>query len=634
MTNKLLKAFSSNLRAISFLLCLSLLSFTAMAQTTVTGTITDGNVPLPGVSILLKGTSNGVVTNFDGNYTINNIPANGVLVFSYVGFKTKEIAVNGQTEINTSLEADISALDEVVVVGYGTMKRSDVTGAVVSISEKAIQESIPTTIDQVLQGRAAGVQIQQNSGAPGASSSIRIRGISSITGSNEPIFVIDGVIIDSNTGQAGQNAFASINPADIVSIDILKDASATAIYGSRAANGVILITTKRGENGDPTITLDSYIGYQEIPNNLELLNLQEYAIHKNNRADLGIVQRDPDFIRPDLLGEGTDWQDKMFTRAMMQSHNLSISGGNEKSTYSMSLGYLDQDGIALGSSFERFNMRGVFDSEVKDFLKVGINFNFNNINQNTTFSDQALILTALRQTPNVSVRNSDGSFDGPATDEFTQNNPVGLATLRDNRNESAGIRANTFAEIDFFEGLSLRSEYSIDYGVSNGYTFNPSYTFGAIVNTVREGTRTKSYNKYRNFRNVLTYERTFGDHSINAILGQEFQESNFENLSGYRSGYLTNGATDLNAGDATTARNGNASFKSTLNSYFARTFYSYLDKYLLTATIRYDGSSKFAKDNRWGWFPSAALAWKVSNEDFLKDNDYINKDRCKVKLNK
>ncbi|MGB3774044.1 MAG: SusC/RagA family TonB-linked outer membrane protein, partial [Leeuwenhoekiella sp.] len=607
-----------------------MLSFTSFSQTTITGTVTDDTGPLPGVSILLKGTSNGVVTDFDGNYTINNIPSDGVLVFSYVGFTTKEIDVNDQTTINTSLESDISALDEVVVVGYGTMKRSDVTGAVVSVSQQAIEESVPTTIDQVLQGRAAGVQIQQNSGAPGASSSIRIRGISSITGSNEPIFVIDGVIIDSNTGQSGQNAFAAINPADIVSIDILKDASATAIYGSRAANGVILITTKRGKNGEATITLDSYIGYQELPNKLDLLNLQEYAIHKNTRADLGIVQRDPEFIRPELLGAGTDWQDEMFQKALMQNYNLSVSGGNEKSTYSMSLGYLDQEGIALGSSFERFNMRGVFDSQVKEFLKMGINFNFNNINQKTTFSDQSLILTALRQTPNVAVRNSDGSFDGPATDEFTQNNPVGLATLRDNRNESAGIRANTYAEIDFFEGLSLRSEYSIDYGVSNGYTFNPSYSFGAIENNVREGTRTKSYNKYRNFRNVMTYERTFGDHNVNAILGQEYQESNFENLSGYRSGYLTNGATDLNAGDATTARNGNASFRSSLNSYFARGFYSFQDKYLLTATIRYDGSSKFAEENRWGWFPSAALAWKVSNEEFLKDNEYINNLKLRV----
>lgn len=630
MTNNLLNELSSKIRGVRLAIIIGLISFTAFAQTTVTGIVSDDTGPLPGASILLKGTTNGVVTDFDGNYSINNIPADGVLQFSFVGFKTKEIAVNNQTQINIVLELDVSSLDEVVVVGYGTMKRSDLTGAVVSVSSESIEESVPTTIDQVLQGRSAGVQIQQNSGAPGASSSIRIRGISSITGSNEPIFVIDGVIIDSNTGSGGQNAFASINPSDIVSIDILKDASATAIYGTRAANGVIQITTKRGKNGQSSIAYNSYIGFQEIPNKLDLLNLQEYAIHRNTRADLGIVQRDPNFIRTDLLGEGTDWQDEMFSQAMMQSHNLSVSGGNEKSTYAMSVGYLDQEGIALGSGFDRLNLRGVFDSQVKEYLKTGINFAFNTIHTETTFSDAALILTALRQTPNVSVRNADGNFDGPDTDEFVQNNPVGLASIRDNRGESAGIRANTFAEIDFFKGLKLRSEYSVDYNFSNAYTFNPSYSFGAIVSDIREGTRSKNYSKYYNFRNVLNYDNTFGNHTVNAMLGQEFQKSTYESLYGYRSGYLTNGATDLNAGDATTARNSNSTYISALSSYFARAFYSYDDKYLLTATLRYDGSSKFTKDNRWGWFPSAAFAWKVSNEDFLKDSEYINNLKLRV----
>lgn len=625
MTNHLFSELRSRIRSVHFFLLLSLISFTAFAQTTtVTGTVTDETGPLPGVTVLLKGTANGVVTNFDGEYTITNVPPDGVLVFSYVGFVTEEIPVNNQSEINVTLVPDVSTLDEVVVVGYGTMKRSDVTGAMVSVSSESIEESVPTTIDQVLQGRAAGVQIQQNSGAPGASSSIRIRGISSITGSNEPIFVIDGVIVDSNTGQGGQNAFASINPSDIASIDILKDASATAIYGSRAANGVILITTKRGQAGEMRVNFDSYVGFQELPRQLDLLNLQEYAIHKNTRAELGIVQQDPFFIRPDLLGEGTDWQDEMFTRAMMESYNLSVSGGNDKNSYSMSVGYLDQEGIALGSAFDRLNLRGLFDAQVKEYLKTGINFAFSNINQNTTFSDQSLILTALKQTPNVAVRNAEGTFDGPVTDEFVQNNPVGLASIRENRSENMNIRANTYAELQIAEGLTARTEYSIDYGVSNVYTFNPSYRFGAIVNDIREGTRAKNYNEYYNFRNVLTYDRTFGNHSINAMLGQEYQESFYENLYGYRAGYLTNGATDLNAGDATTARNANASFKSALNSYFTRAFYSFDERYLLTATLRYDGSSKFSRENRWGWFPSAALAWRISNEDFLNDNQYIN----------
>lgn len=625
MTNHLLSELRSRNRSIYFFILMSLISFTALAQTTtVTGTVSDEAGPLPGATILLKGTTNGVVTDFDGNYTITNVPPDGVLVFSYVGFITEEIPVNNQSEINVTLISDVSSLDEVVVIGYGTMKRSDVTGAMVSVSSESIEESVPTTIDQVLQGRAAGVQIQQNSGAPGASSSIRIRGISSISGSNEPIFVIDGVIVDSGTGQTGQNAFASINPSDIASIDILKDASATAIYGSRAANGVIQITTKRGQAGEMRVNFDSYVGFQELPTKLDLLNLREYAIHKNTRAELNIVEQDPFFIRPDLLGEGTDWQEEMFTQAMMQSYNVSVSGGTEKSSYSMSLGYLDQEGIALGSSFDRLNLRGLFDTQVKEYLKTGINFAFSNINQNTTFSDQSLILTALKQTPNVAVRNAEGNFDGPVTDEFVQNNPVGLASIRENRNENANLRANTYAELEIIEGLKLKSEYSMDYAFNNGYTFNPSYTFGAIVNDVREGTRSKVYSKNYTFRNLLTYDRSFGIHTVNAMLGQEYQEYFWENLTGYRTGYLTNTATDLSMGDPLTARNSNVSSRSSLSSYFARAFYSFDERYLLTGTLRYDGSSQFVAENRWDWFPSVALAWRISNEEFMVDNDVIN----------
>lgn len=624
MTRQLSKKLHFKINQVCISILVFLFSISSFSQSTVSGTVSDNTGPVPGVAVSVKGTSNGVVTDFDGNYEINNVSTGVTLVFNYIGFKTQEIIYDGQDEVNVTLEVDVSSLDEVVVVGYGTMKRSDMTGSVASVSSKAIEESVPTTIDQVLQGRAAGVQIQQNSGAPGASSSIRIRGVSSITGSNEPIFVIDGVILDSNTGQSGQNAFAAINPADIESIDILKDASATAIYGSRAANGVILITTKRGAAGETRINLNSYVGFQELPRQLPLMNLQEFANHSNVRSSLGILEQNPEFIRTDLLGAGSDWQDAMFNRALIQSHNLSVAGGTEKSTFSMTVGYLEQDGIAIGSEFDRLNLTGNFDTQANDFLKVGANFAFSNINQTSTFSDDQLILTALRQTPNVAIRNADGTFDGPVNDEFVQNNPVGLASIRDNRTETAGIRANTFAEIEFIEGLKLRTEYAFDYNFSNNYTFNPSYQFGAIVNDVREGTRTKSFSKYFNFRNVLSYDKVFGDHSINAILGQEYQESYFDNLFGFRSGYLSNGATDLNAGDALTARNSNVSFKSSLNSYFARSFYSFKDKYLLTATLRYDGSSRFAQDNRWGFFPSAAFAWKLSNEDFLKDNKTIN----------
>lgn len=598
-------------------------SVTVNAQNAVSGIVSDSSGPIPGVNIVVKGTNITTVSNFDGTYAIKSVPANGTLVFSFIGYKAKEVAVGGKTKIDAILEEDISSLKEVVVIGYGTAKRGDLTGAVSTISSTAVTQSVATTIDQVLQGRAAGVQIQQNSGTPGGSSSVRIRGISSITGSNEPIYVVDGVIIDGNSGSLNANPLAGINPADVASIDVLKDASATAIYGSRAANGVIMITTKTGKKGDLILNFDSYVGWQTIPKELQMLNLREYGTLKNTRADLGIVERDNSFIRPDLLGEGTNWQDELFQTAMMQSYNLSASGGSDNTTYALGIGYFDQEGIAIGSSFDRLNLRGVIDSQVKKFLKVGVNLALNKTNQVTTITDDALILTALKQTPNVAARNADGTFDGPDTAEFVQNNPLGLALMKDNNNTNYGIRANAYAEISFTKDLKLKTQYSIDYGFGNNYTFNPSYTFGAIVNDVREGTRTKSTSDNWIWNNLLTYNKTFGKHSVNAMLGQEFQEQNWENLYGYRSGYLTNGAADLNAGDPTTARNSNASSTRALSSYFGRVQYSFDDRYLLTGTLRRDGSSQFAEGNKWDWFPSAALGWKISNESFLKDNSTI-----------
>ncbi|QOG01360.1 TonB-dependent receptor [Flavobacterium sp. MDT1-60] len=630
MTNFLItKSKSKYFKNLGFMILLFVFSASVNAQTTVSGTVSDNSGPIPGVNIIVKGTNTSAATNFDGTYSIKTTP-NAVLVFSFIGYRTQEVPVSNKSQINVTLEEDVSSLKEVVVVGYGTMKRSDLTGAVSTVTSAAVQQSVATTIDQVLQGRAAGVQIQSNSGAPGSSSSIRIRGISSLNGSNEPIFVIDGVIIDGSTSSVNTNPLANINPADIVSMDILKDASATAIYGSRAANGVIMITTKRGKKGDMILNFDSYVGWQEIPKHLDLLNLKEYGTLKNTRSDLGIVQRDNYFIRPDLLGEGTDWQKELFDTALMQSYNLSASGGSDNTTYALGIGYLDQEGIAIGSGFDRFNLRGVVDSQVKSFLKVGVNFALSKTNQTTTVQDDALILTALKQTPNVAVRNADGTFDGPDTKEFVQNNPIGLASIKDNHNKNYGMRANAYAEIGFTKDLKFKTTYSLDYGFANNYIFNPSYTFGALENEVREGSRTKSNSEFWSWNNILTYDKTFGLHKLNVMVGQEMQESNWENLYGYRSGYLTNGATDLNAGDATTAKNSNGSNTSALSSYLSRLQYSFNDKYLLTATIRRDGSSKFYKDNQWGWFPSAALAWKVSNENFLKDSKVISNMKLRL----
>ena len=619
-----------------FLLCL--IPLWAFSQNiTVKGVVKDATgESVIGASVVQKGTSNGIITDIDGNFTLN-VPSNSTIVISFVGYKTQEIPVAGKTQINVTMKEDTEMLDEVVVVGYGQMKRSDLTGSVVSVNEDAIKKSVVTSIDQVLQGRAAGVQVQANTGMPGGSSSIRIRGVNSLNSSNEPIFVIDGVIIDNSTGSGSDNALASINPSDIVSMDVLKDASATAIYGARAANGVIMITTKRGQAGTANITYDGYVGWQEMPKKLDMMNLREYAEHRNVRSgkdyagqDWGIVNKDNSFVRPDLLGNGTDWQDEMFSKALMTSHNLSVTGGNDKSNYAMGAGYLQQDGIAIGSGFRRLNLRGSFDSQVKEYLKMGINFAFSESKQKLTISDESLIRTALMQSPNVAVRNADGNYDGPDTDEWTQTNPVGLAMINDNRNEKMNIRANTYAEATIIKGLTFKTELSFDYGITNTYKFNPSYEFGAIVNETRTGAFSKSYNKYWSWRNIANFNRTFGVHNINAMIGQEMQQSKWEYLYGARTGYLSNASTDLVLGDATKATNNGNSGESSILSYFGRMFYSYNDKYLLTFTIRRDGSSKFYKDNRWGWFPSAALAWKVSNESFLKDNDIIN--NFKVRL--
>ena len=627
-----MKSTNHYLKPLGLLLMLCLMPMWMLGQSIpVKGTVVDPTgEPIIGASVLEVGTSNGTITDIDGNFSLT-VSSKGKLKITYIGYKPQEVLVEGKRQINITLKEDSEMLDEVVVVGYGQMKRSDLTGSVVSVSSDAIEKSVVTSIDQVLQGRAAGVQVQANTGMPGGSSSIRIRGVNSLNASNEPIFVIDGVIIDNSTGSGTDNALASINPSDIVSMDVLKDASATAIYGARAANGVIMITTKRGQSGTANITYDGYIGWQEMPNKLDMMNLREYAEHRNVRSgkdyagqDWGIVNKDNNFVRPDLLGEGTDWQDEMFSRAMMTNHNLSVTGGNDKSNYAMGAGYLKQDGIAVGSGFRRLNLRGSFDSQVKEYLKMGINFAFSESRQTLTISDESLIRTALLQSPNVAVRNPDGSFDGPDTDEFVQTNPIGMALLNDNRNEKMNIRANTYAEATILKGLTYKTELSFDYGITNTYKFTPSYQFGAIVNENRSGAYSKSYNKYWSWRNIVNYNRTFDMHNINVMVGQEMQQSHWEYLYGARSGYLSNTATDLTLGDASTATNNGNSGESSILSYFGRMFYSFDDRYLLTFTMRRDGSSKFYKDNRWGWFPSAALAWKVSNESFLKDHNVIN----------
>lgn len=619
-----MKCTIHHFKSIGLLFLVSLLPLWGYAQAvTLTGVVKDiAGEPIIGASLLEKGTSNGTITDLDGTFVLKVSTKNN-LVVSFIGYKSQEIAVAGRTQIAIVLKEDTEVLDEVVVVGYGQMKRSDLTGSVVSINDAAIKKSVPTSIDQVLQGRAAGVQIQANSGTPGASSAIRIRGINSLNATNQPIFVIDGVVIDSATDDETSNPLSNINPSDIVSMDILKDASATAIYGARASNGVIIINTRRGQTGEAVISYDGYIGWQNMPKHLEMLNLQEYAQHHNDRADLGIVNHSSAFVRPDLLGEGTDWQKELYQNALMTSHNLSVTGGSERITYAIGAGYLDQSGIALGSGFKRLSLRGNIDAQAKKWLKVGLNFSLADTKQQVG-CDNDIIMSALRQQPTVAVTAPDGSFDGP-DDVWMPTNPVGMASIRQNENKKYNFRFNTYLEATILKGLTFKTELSADYNFATYYYFEPSYKFGILENNTRTSRRSKNDSKFWSWRNILTYNNTFANvHNLNLMLGQEMSQSKWENLGGSATGFLSNSTTDLSAGDASASAATGSTGASSIASFFGRAFYSYDDRYLLTATMRRDGSSRFARGNRWGWFPSAALAWKVSNEEFLKENEVLN----------
>ncbi len=626
--SKILKAFG-----VWVLLCMFPLG--ALAQNVnLQGVVSADDGPIIGATVKVKGSSTGTVTDIDGNFSLQ-AKKGDVIQISYLGYETKEITVGNQTHLDVTLLSDEETLSEVVVVGYGQMKRSDMTGAVVSVNEKAIERSVPTSIDQVLQGRAAGVQIQANSGTPGASTSINIRGINSLNASNQPIFVIDGVVVDADGGNSGDmlasnNPLASISPSDIVSMDVLKDASATAIYGARASNGVIMITTRRGQSGDATITYDGYVGWQEVAKKLDMMNLNQYATHHNARtADgINILTASDSYVRADLLGPGTDWQEALFRRALMTSHNISATGGNQNVTYAISGGYLKQDGIAVGSAFKRLSLRGNTDAQVKKWLKAALSFSLTDTKQEVG-ADNNIIMDVLMSPPSVAMKNGEGTFDGPDDPDqgvWLPVNPIAMTSIRENFNKKFNFRINGSLEATILKGLTFKTELSADYNLNKYYYYQPDYTFGVLTQPIRSGKWTKTDTKYWSWRNILTYVRTFNEvHNLNFMLGQEMSKSHWENQVTNATGFLSNAVHDPSAGDVTNSTGTGTQNNSQLFSYFGRAFYSYDDRYLLTFTLRRDGSSKFSADNdkQWGWFPSAALAWRISNEKFMQSTSSV-----------
>ena len=453
------------------ILTLGILSIPSYAQgATFSGVVRGANDDSPLIGATVKASSGAVaVTDLEGAFSIN-VEKGQSVTFSYIGYKPRTIKIGDKTKMDIYLEEDAEALEEVVVVGYGTMKRSDLTGSVVSVSADDIKKTVSTSLDQALQGKAAGVQVTQNSGAPGGGISVSIRGTNSLNG-NEPLYVVDGVPL-SGQSDGNTNALSSINPSDIVSMEVLKDASATAIYGSRASNGVIMITTKRGEAGRTKLTYEGYFGVQQIPDRLNVLNLKEFAMYRNHRAEVIGFGATEEFADPSILGNGTDWQDEIFRTALMHNHQITVSGGNDWGRYAVGLGYLGQDGIAIGSDFERFSGRVNLDTKITKWLSIGLSASLARTKQTNTMDNGNIIRTALDQHPNVPVKNPDGSYGFQAQDDNFGTfyaNPVADALLREDYNRGTNFFGNIWADFRIISGLTLRLEFG------GGFDYNKHY---------------------------------------------------------------------------------------------------------------------------------------------------------------
>lgn len=608
------------------------------AQTTISGVVTDKTgEPLIGVTVLEKGASTGTTTNLDGDYNITVADATkAVLVFSYVGMTTQEVAVAGRTTIDVTMDDSAVALNEVVVVGYGTQKKSDLTGSVASIDESQLNQTIAANADQMLQGKIAGVSVTQNSGAPGGATSIRVRGASSLNSSNEPLYVIDGIPMTNTSsiggfdwaggsnGQTTVNPLASIAPSDIVSINVLKDASACAIYGAAGANGVVLVTTRRGNAGHTNVTYDGYVAWQTTAKRLDMMNLKQYGQYQQQLFNEGIIGEsnfDKAYADVSLLGEGTDWQDEIFRTAFMQSHQVGVNGGNDRTTYSISAGYLDQEGIIIGSDFNRFNTRFNVDTHIVDWLKMGGSLAYTRTNETITRNDgsDGVIMQAVTMMPSVPVRDFDGNWAGPSTVNGSSLwNPVALALQTNNTMLRQRVTGNYYIDATFLKYFTLRSEFAFDAAQNKNKSYIPRYEFGAISNDINQMMQKEDHSWFWMQKDYLTYHQTFNRHDVTAMVGFEASKSTWEGTQFIKKNFLTDNIFVLGE-DGEYVSNYGWKDGASSASFFGRANYGYDNRYLLTATLRADGSSKFGPNNKWGWFPSVAAAWRISQESFLQD---------------
>jgi len=578
----------------------------------VVTSVEDGNA-LPGVNVVVKGTQIGTATNVDGFYSLTVPEGNNVLVFSFLGFETQEVEINGRNRIDVELQESVITGEEMVVTGYGLQRKTDFTGSTSSVESERLVTIPSQALEDALQGKVAGVQVIPVDGRPGSTPQVRIRGVGTLNDAS-PLFVVDGMLLDD---------ISFLDTNDIESVEVLKDASATAIYGSRGANGVVVISTKKGRAGEPRISIRTSTGVQEISNEIEVANAREFATLANESA--ANEGRSPVFENPDQVGPGTDWIDFVSDNsAIIQDYQVSVSGGSEKSTYFVSTNYFQQDGVIGGATFQRVNLRVNNEYFATDNITIGHNIAF-------TFDDSqneagGLIGLALNADPTIPPRNEDGDFFDSTINGGTAN-PA--ASIEFNNNDQFGFRAsgNAFVRINFLENFDFRSSFGLDWRRDEMKNFVPEFNVSSLQQNTENDLRVED-EKETNWTSetTLNFNNTYyDDHRIDVLGGITFQEFKNETLGGTRINLPGNSPEFffLNSGETVGQTNFNSSFAWGVISFIGRLNYVYKDRYLLTGTIRRDGSSRFARANRWGNFPSIAGGWIVSAEPFFEDVPYV-----------
>ncbi|WP_420151194.1 SusC/RagA family TonB-linked outer membrane protein [Spirosoma sp.] len=611
-----------------------------VAQTnTITGRVTGSDgVPLPGVSVVLKNTQRGTTTNAEGRYTLPNIPKDGILTVSYIGYVTQELPIGNRTSFDVILQSDDRSLNEVVVVGYGTQRKVETTGAIASVKSTELVQTPVANVAQGLQARVSGVQVNQNTGAPGGRISVRIRGTNSINGNSEPLYVVDGIQISNGTNNSSEinsvSPLSTINPNDIESVEILKDASASAIYGSRAANGVVLITTKRGKTGATRVTLDSYYGVQNVNKKLDVLNAAEFAQVENETF------KNNYYANPASLGEGTNWQNIIFRQAPIQSHQLSINGGSEKTQLSLSGNYFNQDGIIINSNFKRYSFRLNVDHRISNRVKVGTSIlgsyviNSGVTTGSQTIGDAAVVNAtvlgaALGAPPTLQPYREDGTifpFGEQANGQYREViNPLNYTAIL-NQTAIRRTLANVYGEINLLKGLTYRASFNVDMQGTLRDTYSPR----SIVNksdlndNSGSGSKTNTNNLALLHESILTYGTTFAKNHSLKVTGVFATQSENYNQNQLTATGFPNDATQNEALQLALTRNVSSNRTSQrLDSYLGRINYGFKDRYFLDLTARVDGSSRFGANHKYGVFPAVSAGWRIIEEPFAKSLTWL-----------